>query len=300
MPNMVSIVGMTDLLVPPQLCACGCGQPVPPTTPYHKQPPRYIHGHGSRDPEVKARRTAAHRRWLEAGRPPVPVYRCQCGCGEVIPPKPSHRYAPPRFIPGHFQRVRGEAFRQALLVGNAKRRLSPPRGWIPPSGLCECGCGGATPLARTTVVALGQYKGYPMRFLHGHNMRLVVKEKTRKAMERRRIGQRGYVYLLRPEHPAATKSGYVLEHRVIYEESRGVRLPAATDVHHINGDKTDNRPENLIALAKVEHKRAHALANGVVSLFLDDKLLEAAKAHVREHGTLPDLEALTAEVYGHH
>jgi hypothetical protein len=70
-------------------------------------------------------------------------------------------------------------------------------------------------------------------------------------------------------------------------------------IHHINGAKRDNRPENLIAISRSEHSKTHRLANEAISLFLDDRLLEAAKAYVREHGTLPDLEALTAQVYGH-
>ncbi|MHC4194221.1 MAG: HNH endonuclease [Planctomycetota bacterium] len=30
--------------------------------------------------------------------------------------------------------------------------------------------------------------------------------------------------------------------------------------HHINGKLTDNRPENLVALSRVEHARIHATA----------------------------------------
>lgn len=271
-----------------------------PKKSWHRQAPRYIRGHSSRDPENKARRAAKIRAFIAAGRPPIPTFICQCGCGEVIPPKPHHRYSPPTYLAGHFQKVRGEAFRQALVRGNVTKRKPPPPDWVPPSGLCECGCGATTPLARMTIIKQGQYKGFPMRFVHGHNVRVIAKAKTRDAMQRRRVATSGYIELLRPEHPAARKSGYVLEHRLVYEESRGVRLPAATDVHHLNGVKTDNRPQNLIAAAKVEHRRAHILANEIIGLFLDDKLLEAAKAHVRAHGTLPDLEALTAAVYGHH
>jgi hypothetical protein len=39
-------------------------------------------------------------------------------------------------------------------------------------GLCECGCGEATPIAKITRSERGQKKGEPLRFINGHNMRL--------------------------------------------------------------------------------------------------------------------------------
>lgn len=230
----------------------------------------------------------------------TPTYICQCGCGEVIPPKPHHRYKPPRYILAHYLRMGTSSRVEALRAARRKARTPPPPGWTPPSGLCECGCGQPTPIAKTSNPSRGQYAGYPLRFLLGHNTRTLTPEETSGWKGGRLVDRGGYVSVLRPDHPAARKDGYVLMHRMVYEASRGVRLPPNVLVHHINGVKDDNRPENLVAFTRVEHLRAHTIANEVIGLFLDDKLLEAAKAHVRGHGTLPDLEALTAEVYGHH
>lgn len=39
-------------------------------------------------------------------------------------------------------------------------------------GLCECGCGEPTPIARRNHTAYGWVKGQPMRYLRGHGHRI--------------------------------------------------------------------------------------------------------------------------------
>lgn len=56
---------------------------------------------------------------------------------------------------------------------------------------------------------------------------------------------RGYVTLYLPGHPLARKGGLVAEHRLVMSEHIGRLLTKKENVHHINGDKTDNRIENL-------------------------------------------------------
>jgi len=56
----------------------------------------------------------------------------------------------------------------------------------------------------------------------------------------------GYVMRRVPEHPRAKRNGgYVFEHVLVMEEMLGRFLVAGETVHHLNGVKDDNRPENL-------------------------------------------------------
>lgn len=77
----------------------------------------------------------------------------------------------------------------------------------------------------------------------------------------RRINEHGYIEIWCPQHQNANKKGYILEHRYIMSQIIGRPLLDIEDVHHINGVKTDNRPENLKLMLKNEHTKYHEELN---------------------------------------
>lgn len=68
---------------------------------------------------------------------------------------------------------------------------------------------------------------------------------------------KGYVQILCPEHERANARGYVLEHIYVFEKESGIKVPPNCCVHHINGDRTDNRIENLCMMTHSGHSIYH-------------------------------------------
>lgn len=67
----------------------------------------------------------------------------------------------------------------------------------------------------------------------------------------------GYVLIYSPGHPRATNKVYVKRAILVMEKYLGRNLTHAENVHHINGQKDDDRIENLIILTNSEHGKIH-------------------------------------------
>lgn len=73
----------------------------------------------------------------------------------------------------------------------------------------------------------------------------------------KKINKKGHVLVLDKKSPHAESNGYILEHRKVMIDFLGRPLSDNEVVHHINGDKTDNRIENLELMDRGEHTRLH-------------------------------------------
>lgn len=129
-----------------------------------------------------------------------------------------------------------------------------------PSGLCMCGCGRKTNLAPVTRRKNGDVKGTPLRFLPNHHLTLLRRYGPDHPLWNggRHFTGTGYIKILLPDDPQADSKGYVLEHRVVARQLVGGRVLRSDElVHHKNGDKHDNRLENLEILTREEHTSIH-------------------------------------------
>lgn len=97
------------------------------------------------------------------------------------------------------------------------------------------------------------------------------------------ISKGDYHYCVVRGHPKATKHGYVLHHRVVVENHLNRLLNDDEVVHHINGDKLDNRLENLQVLDSKTHARIHGIQQG--KKYADLKCPQCGKGFTKPYNT---------------
>lgn len=120
--------------------------------------------------------------------------------------------------------------------------------------LCDCGCGQPTLLATHTDRDKGWARGQPLSFLPNHHVRGTRNPRWRGG--RYQIGT-GYVVVSLPDHPHATVRGTIFEHRLVMEQKLGRYLLPHEVVHHIDGDRANNHPDNLALVTREAHPPLH-------------------------------------------
>jgi len=71
----------------------------------------------------------------------------------------------------------------------------------------------------------------------------------------------GYRVIYRPEYPRSMTNdnwkGYVYEHILVAEESLGRPLTYNEVTHHLDGDRSNNKSENILVLLRSQHIKLH-------------------------------------------
>lgn len=127
-------------------------------------------------------------------------------------------------------------------------------------GYCACGCGYKTNIAKTTDHRKKIKRGEPRKYINGHTARRNTQMNAGET-----INSHGYIIEWNPgHHRCQGKTGYVLKHILVLERVLGRKLENAEASHHIDGNKLNNDPENLMVFATgamhiAFHRRQKAL-----------------------------------------
>lgn len=169
---------------------------------------------------------------------------CECGCGQItnVAKRSITMY-------GH---VRGEHIR--FIGGHQNRGRFEDRGPGPnASGLCMCGCGEETSIARRNDASNGLHYGQPLRFIRGHHLRYDWRSQLVR-------GDGCWIW-----GGSVDKDGYGklkidgsmwLAHRMVYEDLVGP-IPAAHVLHHACETPPCVNPEHLVPMTRHAHSHLH-------------------------------------------
>lgn len=100
---------------------------------------------------------------------------------------------------------------------------------------------------------LGKYK-IPVRT---KNDQMKIRSAELHKVGTRKITSSGYVAVYMPDHPRAGIKRTVYEHTLVMERILGRYLEKGEVVHHIDLNKSNNSPDNLMLLTNEEHARLH-------------------------------------------
>ncbi|MHB2169944.1 HNH endonuclease signature motif containing protein [Alsobacter sp. R-9] len=171
--------------------------------------------------------------------PKTTIWRCICDCGGVVNARRTN------LMHGHTQSC-GCFAREVTSARFAAARASRPQ--APPC--CVEGCGQP---AREYDKTLCRKHGQRMR-RYGDPLFVTPEDVRLKRLRDANLAN----------HPTVKPTTYRKfygrhEHRVIGEQIAGRKLHRNEHVHHIDGNKHNNDPSNLMVLSSEEHARLHAM-----------------------------------------
>ena len=111
-----------------------------------------------------------------------------------------------------------------------------------PQGFCQCGCDQRTKLILRSDKRYGHIAGQPHKFIRGHHQ---IGHRNSAWNGGKKI-QNGYALIKMPHHHRANASGYVSEHILVMEEVLKRKIFRPETIHHIDGDRLNNIPGNLM------------------------------------------------------
>jgi hypothetical protein len=142
--------------------------------------------------------------------------------------------------------ITGQRFGRLLAFRETDRDAKKNRCW-----LCMCDCGKVVARARSSLIKGNTRScGCLKREKSSERFRMMERRDQRGANNPswkggRTIDIHGYVRIRNAQYPGATFPNNTKEHRVVMARHLGRPLHRNESVHHKNGDKTDNRIENL-------------------------------------------------------
>lgn len=181
---------------------------------------------------------------------------CACGCGKQ---RPKYRSNKPydrricRFIKGHTNKGKHltTSHKENIGIANGGHIMSESQRKL------------LSKIAKKAYASgerVNYWKGKKMRpdiIEKMHNATRGKPSKNRGTGLKRRLGNHGYIYIFIPNLPVNSRN-YVLEHRYVMSQHIGRELYPEEDVHHIDGDKTNNDIDNLILFpSRSAHLKFH-------------------------------------------